>query len=417
MSEPMFIKYPLKITTLSPVHIGDAKERALSPYSDYFVDDDGRICYIHEQRMLEKLQEQNKLDKYLSELKKKQSNNRSDFSLRAFLLGEMGLSEEEVVRHRVENIGIGQDDRREIAVTSKVLGKAYIPGSSLKGALRTAILYDWLVNVESGGRALQSSFRNIPELQAVREQIQQLKRRGNKGSRHEWNKIRKRENNIIEAIFPEQELFGSIINNNDASRIRVADSSTILSSGIQITAAERIRLRPVSERSMKRNTSIPQPREVIAANMEFSVELNILPPFRSEALNYFVEGKDKLKECLGQYARDCVSNEIYLLEKSYGLDRSNQEKVDRLLDFYENLQNRLEANEWLLRIGTGKTIFDNSLLLALIYGDPQQRDTEFYFRELRELLFEVPEDHELFPVTRTLTADGLPMGWVKIEIE
>ena len=77
----------------------------------------------------------------------------------------------------------------------------------------------------------------------------------------------------------------------------------------------------------------------------------------------------------------------------------------------------MDRGETFVRIGLGKTIFDNSLLLALLnYAEEEHGDGKEVFLKYRELFFNVNPKKELFPVTRTVTTwNSIPMGWVKLE--
>ncbi|NUM80788.1 hypothetical protein HUU42_08285, partial [bacterium] len=87
-------------------------------------------------------------------------------------------------------------------------------------------------------------------------------------------------------------------------------------------------------------------------------------------------------------------------------------EIQKLLVIYENMAMRAEAGAIFLRLGFGKTVNDNSLLLTLLYG---LQDDGAAWRQYRKAFFKVRRDNAFFPVTRTLTPDGMPMGWVEVK--
>ncbi len=182
--------------------------------------------------------------------------------------------------------------------------------------------------------------------------------------------------------------------------------------------AQRYRLIPQRNRYKSQNkSSIPQPRQAILPGTALSGELNLLLPFTNPDLRYLSDKVQFINDinCL---AEDAIDNETYQLGMAVHEGGVFKERAERLIRFYEEeLKPMLKEDDTiLLRLGGGKTIYDNSLLLALIYGDEKEREREYHFRILREALFGVREDHDLFPVTRTLGPGGEVFGWVKVKV-
>ena len=87
--------------------------------------------------------------------------------------------------------------------------------------------------------------------------------------------------------------------------------------------------------------------------------------------------------------------------------------LNYLIDFYYDLKKRIEKGETFLRLGSGKTFYDNSLVLALLMH-PDDKIKAESGRHLRTVF---PNDiKSLHPVTRTIAADGMPFGWVRTEV-
>lgn len=401
------ISYQLEIQAISPLYIGTQDLLERSPYTDYYVDGD-KVCYIDEQKLMAAVQKKGLLDKYLN-IVSEFDNNRAKESIGTFISKYLDGGDFSAYTH--ENHGLESDMRLPIAPTISSKGQAYVPGSSLKGALRTAILYHWLC--KKGSRVLKKSFREIERLQATNSRKRQLRR----NDYHARRDIQREENRILRNIFPEDALFGRITS-SDARRIRVRDCTPVTQEQVGVYLAQRYRLIPQRNRYKSRNqSSIPQPRQAILPGTTFSGELNLLLPFANQDLRYLSDKKQFIND-INYLAEDAIDNEIYQLGMAVHEGGQFKERAESLIRFYEaDLKPLLqEPNTILLRLGGGKTIYDNSLLLALIYGDEKEREREYYFRILREALFGVREDHDLFPVTRTLGPGGEVFGWVKIKV-
>jgi hypothetical protein len=66
-----------------------------------------------------------------------------------------------------------------------------------------------------------------------------------------------------------------------------------------------------------------------------------------------------------------------------------------------------------MRIGSGKTFYDNSLVLSLLTHPNKTVQSE----SAKHLRMVFPSEvKSLHPVTRTISADGLPFGWLKIDV-
>lgn len=401
------VLYQLDIQALSPLYIGTQDTLERSPYTDYYVEDD-KICYVDEKKLMAAVQEKGLLEEYLK-IVSEFDNNRAKESIGTFINKHLGGGDFSAYTH--ENHGLESDMRLPIAPTISSKGQAYVPGSSLKGALRTAILYHWLCN--KGRNVLKKTCREIERLQATNSRKRQLRR----NDRHGMRDIRREENRILRNIFPEEELFGRITS-SDARRIRVRDCTPVAQEEVGVYLAQRHRLIPQQSRYNNRNqNSIPQPRQAILPGTNFSGELNLLLPFANPDLRYLSDKKQFIND-INYLAEDAIDNEIYQLGMAVHEGGQFKERAESLIRFYEAELKPLlqEPNTILLRLGGGKTIYDNSLLLALIYGDEKEREREYYFRILREALFGVKEDHDLFPVTRTLGPGGEVFGWVKVKV-
>lgn len=368
--------FHLKLTTVTPVSIGGDQGLKLSPYSDYIFDDNGdSIRYVKtaliEKRIrdiLAKDKKSNILDKYVSGVAQME-NNRYPFVLKDFIKNDLGLDIIHTTYPSISLIGFEDDKKREIAVIVKNNQQPYIPGSSLKGAIRTAILYNWIV--------AENKFE-IP-----------------------W----------------EDDLFGKIQDGPQSRFIKVTDSSLASVEDLVILGTERIRIKT----SQKENNSpIPSPREAIAINTELTFSLKIEKPPKSkndpivhQELQYWNKETDILKK-INLFSKACINFELHTLHDRRAFHPKFEEQIKDLTHFYENLKHRIENGEFFLRLGSGKVQYDNSLLLAIYKNDssPEKKT----FRSYRKKAWGIPENQEIYPATR-LIINGInkPLGWVKLQ--
>jgi hypothetical protein len=217
-----------------------------------------------------------------------------------------------------------------------------------------------------------------------------------------------------DAFFPEQDLFGSLKTKTgpDARRIRVSDTS-LTDQGLQVMALKRIRLTPNPRGGGK--AEIPIPREAFFSNTPLECSLGILSGFQSPVLRYWEEKPlTEILELLNGFTLDDLANEVYELENAPGGDFG--EEVDALLDFYQTLRNRAKSGEVFLRLGFGKTIYDNSLALSLFNGIEDEDKATEAFDTFRQSFWRMNRHARTYPATRTVTPGNLPLGWVKLEI-
>lgn len=424
------ITYKIALHTLTPVAIGSDKGEVLSPYMDYVFSDDGRsLHYLDLSKVEQAVMDNGLLDEYIRQVRVL-DNNRSDFTLKPFLTTRFGHDLRPFITTTVRQYGLRNTDKININPAVKNAGQPYLPGSSLKGALRTAMLYDWLVNTKLGESVLQRNVQKIKELDNINQQLFDLRLDRGKSN---WGKIKdleKEARGITAQIFNEDDLFGPLKKKDernrdikhypgpDARHIRVADSLPLAPDAVAVYNLRRIRITPAPTLQPRRGAAIPQVLEAILPGQILPVEISVLPDFHnSRVLDYWKSGNsEEVFKLLGSFGKACIDNEIYELRDA--LDSSEttlpfEAEMQKLLEFYENMVARSEEGAIFLRLGFGKTVNDNSLLLTLLYG---LQDDAAAWRQYRKAFFKVRRDNAFFPVTRTLTPDGMPMGWVEIKL-
>ena len=374
--------FPLKLTTVTPVSIGGDQGKLLSPYADYVLSSDESYVYYLQKELIEKaVLEKQKLGDYIRFIQLGMDNNRSDFNLLDFIQNTLKLELNEVTSYKLPNWGLYAKDRKQIQPVVKSAGNPFIPGSSIKGALRTAMLYDWLANTSEGETELAKYFHEI-ELWRNRQKADQRN------------------------LFVEENLFGKLKDNKgqDSRRIKVSDTNCI-KDGLVVLAAKRIRLKPEGKQS--KSSDIPTPREAVFSEHPLHFKLSIEPSLSNPVLDYWEkEDIGGVLKIINAFAIAAIDNEIYELE--HADDNKFKQEINSMLEFYHDLKQRADNGEIFLRIGFGKTQYDNSLALALIRDEDK-------FLTFRKWLWKVSPKKEIHPVTRTVTPGGKPLGWVKLE--
>jgi CRISPR-associated protein Csm5 len=148
-------KLKLKITTITPVTIGSGAE--LSPYSDYVIDG-GEVCFIDKKKMQDKILQKGEtcFDKYVQGVAMGMDNNRSVFDLKSFLTGNKIVSDiQEVISYRCPFVGKIDSKLPIKGIIKSPLQEPYFPGSSIKGAFKTVLMYNWLKNSKNADEVIE----------------------------------------------------------------------------------------------------------------------------------------------------------------------------------------------------------------------------------------------------------------------
>lgn len=371
--------YKVSLTTLSPVFIGAGEEHVLSPYSD-FVQQGNSLVYIDTDRLQEVMQDDKAFVEAYVKGVRQFENNRSTFSLENFITNTLQREVKDFAARIAPVDGdIQKNQIRQFIATG---GKPYIPGSSLKGAIRTAVLVDWLLNTSSGKKQLGEIKMHV--------------------EKRDWKSLKRMD--------PARHCFGNI--SNDAFKhLRVSDSQGIQYGSLSVSAMKRVSLR-IGRKTLRRNTNdIPQWSETLQALVKSTCILSLLKPRSSTSFD-FLDNQSivSLFSIINQVSLDSCFRE---LDEFEGLNEFRE-----LFRFYEKLEQEiksLKANETIVRLGGGKTWFDNSIGLSIdsdVFGEEKLLGQ--YLDLLR--IGKIP-----FPSTRSAIMKGnapfYPLGWIKLSVE
>ncbi len=365
--------FKINLKALSPVFIGGGEEAVLSPYTDYIKQ--GSQVIIIDQRKL-----QDALAKNLP-LINEFVNNRSLFSLSDFITKRLNISISDVEQCRLPVEGEIQKTpiRRFIASA----GRPFIPGSTIKGAIRTAVLLDWLLKTNAGKK----------QLAVIRMFIE----------KKDWKELKR--------VDPEKECFGSIVR-DVFKHLRVSDSALIGETSLSVSEIKRVSIKEQRGNVQRRRSDIPMWGEALNSGTESTFAVSFLKPSSLTGFSFLdKQSISELLHILNGQSRESCERELQELEPA-------PRDFEPFRKFYANLLdtiNKVDGQEAIVRLGGGKTWFDNSIGFAI---DQDDFGPEFLFGAYLKLmkLGNLP-----FPSTRSAVLKNgqpaLPLGWVKLSLE
>ncbi len=350
------MNFKVKLTTLTPVNIGSGE--ILSQFCDY-VYDKGFIYYLDydliAQELLKMPDGEKLIDEFVAIVRAQAGGSvQNRFRIKGFL-ENTGL---DFKNFASKKIAVDGETKEQIQLQVKSGGRPYIPGSSLKGAIRTAIIsYFFAPNSE----------KNIKDV------------RGYIG----------------------QDILGKF-NDDILKFLQVSDSMPFEEEDLGIVKFYRFNLKTDK-------MDIPVVKEVIPPSREstFIIGFKAKKGQVDSRFEFLEEGKgDIVFEMINKYSRKNVENEMEYLKRSNSSELQDvKEFYNGLLDVISSADNTKEAY---LRIGSGKTYYDNTIAHHL---------SKDFVKDIVSRNFK-KADPNFFPKTRTLVLHNgqkLAPGWVKLE--
>jgi len=363
----------IALEIITPTSIGDGN--TLSPFSDFvIISEDKTIVIIDHFFFNEELRKKPELiDGFTSEMFEIQANSQknSNFSIKKieflnnFITNKLKCKIKNVLKAKYSLFAPTNKIENLQTITKNAFGKPYIPGSSIKGAVKSALLYDWLI--------------------ASNENYEQR--------------------------------FNNPFNDNsfkrDFSLIQFTDSKSFTDDAIGVYLVERLRIKN-SEQNSDRKLSQFQESIQPGYSSIFTFKLPDNPIDKIENVSLGLNG-EKPVEVLFQKI-----NQFSLAGIEYEIKQLDDNNVKRLKDFrkyIEYLRNRIidaqkTTNTAYIRLGNSKMSLYNSIGLA-IYKKEEDNFVDYIKKNFRGNI-----DYNVFPKTRAVeTSEFMPLGWVKLTIK
>ena len=364
----------LRITTVTPVTIGSGVE--LSPYADYIIDK-GQVCFIDKGRMVQRIMQKGDsyLDRYVYGIANGMDNNRSKFDLNSFLLNnQIVQSIDEITFSKCKAEIFSIQTLPIKGIIKSPLSEPYFPGSSIKGALKTVLMYNWLKTNKNAD-------------QVIEEVI--------KGKEIEKNGVKKWVGTSFDSLEKKFECYV-----NDKNEI----------------------VRPKTIQQVTDSKMMPQQSNVVVDTLRAGIPLRFECIAKNQSTEFELTLENYKWEDLAAQANDYATS---VLDREFKLVQENE----KLIDYYNHLSDVeemiIKAKNGIayLRIGFGKGYYLNSLGIA-IYDYVIQKGKEklydkFEFFIKKEVAKKGKQDDfslEEFPRTRLMVKKTQePLGWIKIE--
>ena len=373
----------LKIETVTPVSVGTGE--VWSPVTDFFVKDK-QLYRIDAVKFQNLLQENNKIETFLQYVSKSINESRTgtNADLRLFIENELNSPAQNLAGSVLPYPNM-ESGKEQVDCCYQVTGHPIIPGSSLKGAVKTALFYDWLKHSGDGKKALDNIINHLlPQYHS------------------EW--FKKEYPKEVEQKFPDahdeagKHLFADL---------SISDTDPFPEESMIIFKTKRIHL------NNPKYNGVPQVKMCI--NKGYSSILNYKSSRWKPDISFIQQ--------MNTFAYNTiVTEEEILSDHSQGISRNIKQKLNTFYNRMTNEIDRIEESEELtffLRIGSGKSFYNNTISMILLETDIEAFKA---FCKMYKLGKAPNEKHykpkEPFPVTRSVIS-GIyePMGWVKISIQ
>lgn len=375
-------EFAYRITTLTPVSIGDGN--TLSAFADYVLEK-GKIHYINQQIIRDKMGKNPELiDFYVEGMIRGKSNTTNTFDLKNFIFNRLKLTLQQAASHSIEAKNVS--GKKEFYTVVKNAGQSpYIPGSTLKGAIKTALLYDWLID-----------------------------------AKNDWCE------NYLENLNNKEErgrLEAQLMTEFDKFELGVSDSSLLDFDMLQAIDIKRLHIK-------KGSLNIPQTREAVKENIACECEIRNVRKLIAEKADGTKVYKNyswrELCKIINKFSDNSCNIEWEIMERFE--KKLDNKYYKHLENFYRTIQKRTESlTTAYLRLGTGKGFYFNSIALALYDRDGTENKGQFlkflktcgygkvYNTKQRQV-----EEYDLnpdeFPITRFVEiTETKPLGWIQLE--
>ena len=324
------------------------------------------------------------IDFYVEGMIRGKSNMTNTFDLKNFIFNRLKLTLQQAALYSIEAKNVS--GKKEFYTVVKNAGQSpYIPGSTLKGAIKTTLLYDWLIDAEN-----------------------------------DWCE------NYLENLNNKEErgrLEAQLMAEFDKFELGVSDSSLLEFDTLQAIDIKRLHIKNGS-------LDIPQTREAIKENITCECEIRNVRKLIGEKADgtnvYKNYSWEELCKIINTFSRHSSDVEWTMLS---GIGKKIDDDIYfSLEDFYENVEKKTESSTTAyLRLGTGKGFYFNSIALALCDCDRTENKGQFLkflktcgygkvYKPQKRQVEEYDLNPDEFPITRFVEiTETKPLGWIQLE--
>lgn len=407
--KPVF-NYPLTLTTLTPVCV-KSHDEPLSPLADY-VQDGEQIHFIDQQKFLQKLSERELLDAYANMVTKvnvQQQGKHDEF--------KQFLDENNIQIKDIKSISrpyFGKGNPTQISRHIHSAGRVYIPGSTLKGAVTTALFFYWM---KSNSRLWERDIKDI--LNKYWNQKGRLKNGGKQkdgNDSKELNQLKRDTKRLLSkkyAFFFDRYLNRQKSDNayNFASFYGFTDTGFTDDVNIEISDFFRYNINP-------KNSLSPQLFEVIKedVNLDAMLSIQVSPlfkEFKGTGKEYkefeltFFKDKDisPLFRKINDFSLCFLDSQIEFVSaiKSFNKTNFSDLYLEQLIDLKKKAT-ETSGKGAVIALGFGKSFLQSTIAMLL--------DDEMKKRLLS--LNRNASDKKNAPTTFYMDEEGIPLSWCKI---
>jgi len=384
--------FECKIQTLTPVHIGSGNKYSPSEYiSPKVKNKKGNIVHLIRRITF---------DNYYSNLNDdKQAEFLENISNYNFKLSDFDSKISKEYK-RYDSINRTQIKfPNEIIEHVRTLDDLYIPGSSLKGAIKTALLYN-LIDY--------SDFDNIERL---------FQRRGGKESLPHYD-------NFSNTFFSSQRGgksaqydISKFFQVFDSTSIRLSDIHAIVSVMGKKDSYDGFEYYKRNQRVVESFFETIPNKKVLKSKISINYNSDIYenPNLKNKKLN--LKDKEKLldinniKNCIYNFSKDLIEYELEFLDK-YSYSNNDLKDVNtKLIKYYEKFDEINSPETPIIKLGSG------SGFMAMTIGIKIKKLDAELFERVRKALRTNSYPYEFPKSRKIIKRNSMPLGWVKLNID
>ncbi len=387
-------QYRIKITAITPVCIGDGQK--LSPFSDYKLKD-GKLIYLNQETIKQVLKTRpNLIEDFVKGIISGMDNTGSKFDIERFFYNYAKIDLASITLKTIDSTAVPKGNKNLYTIIKNAGVHPYIPGSSLKGAIKTALLYIWL---QDKNNHWCKDYLKLYDKNST------------------GNLSKKEEDNLPDG---KKDLEEELNNKLNSFEFAVSDSDLFPEDSIKAIDTKRLQLK-------EGKFTIPQTWEAIKENSSATLSISSIKMGKDELLNW-----TQIYKVINLFSQNSNDIEWEIFDNCCGENNKFDDDIyNSLFSFYNSIEkniNNADATTCYLRLGSGKGYYFNSIGLAL-YNADETEDKKLFVNFLRNNgfgkifnktnkqweKFDLQSDE--FPLTRVLDfKTSNPLGWVKLEL-